>query len=69
VERGENLLNAIRNRENEGVKRSQRILRWNETFLLVIEILDTVLLVNLREGRQAKRKREEKVKVSAGLKG
>ena len=69
MERGGNLLNAIRNRENEGVKRNQRILRWNETFLLVIEILDTVLLVNLREGRQAKRKREEKVKVSAGLKG
>ena len=31
------------------MERSQRIFDWIETFLLVIEILDTVLLVIFRE--------------------
>ena len=37
-------------------------------FLLVTKILDDVLLVNLREERKVKRKREEKFKVSAVFK-
>lgn len=63
------LFSAIRNGENEGVKRNQKILRWNETFLLVVKILDTVLFRDFRVREGRRRVEEEKVKVSAVLKG
>lgn len=51
------------------MERDQRILDVVKTFLLGVKILDTVLFRDFREERREKRKREEKVKVSAVLKG
>ena len=52
----------------EVVREGKGIFGVVNPFLLVMRIVDTVLLVNFREERKEKRKREEKVKVSAVLK-
>ena len=50
-------------------KRSQRILGWNERFLLVMMILDDVLFRNFRERERGVGERERiKIKVCAVLK-
>jgi hypothetical protein len=50
------------------VKRVIRKFLLCQHFLLIVRIVDTVLLVNFKEEGKAKRKREEKVKVSAVFK-